>query len=157
MTGEIPEELGNLTNLRVLNLHSNKLSGDLPDLSRITGLEELYLPNNYDETVQDSGLTGTVPTWLNGMTKMRELWLWGNQLSGTIPDLSGMTSLQKLKLANNMLTGGVPDGSMLPPNVTWLIIDRQPAGRWDTGPERADEPELLWLHSNGADGFDPGG
>ena len=57
LNGEIPEELGILTNLRVLNLHSNRLSGDIPDLSRITGLEELYLPNNYDQTVQDSGLT----------------------------------------------------------------------------------------------------
>ena len=157
LTGEIPEELGNLTNLRVLNLHSNKLSGDLPDLSRITGLEELYLPNNYDETVQDSGLTGTVPTWLNGMTKMRELWLWGNQLSGTIPDLSGMTSLQKLKLANNMLTGGVPDGSMLPPNVTWLIIDRNPLGGGIPDLSELTSLRLLWLHSNGLTGSIPAG
>ena len=157
LAGEIPEELGNLTNLRVLNLHSNKLSGDLPDLSRITGLEELYLPNNYDETVQDSGLTGTVPTWLNGMTKMRELWLWGNQLSGTIPDLSGMTSLQKLKLANNMLTGGVPDGSMLPPNVTWLIIDRNPLGGGIPDLSELTSLKLLWLHSNGLTGSIPAG
>ena len=157
LTGEIPEELGNLTNLRVLNLHSNKLSGDLPDLSRITGLEELYLPNNYDETVQDSGLTGTVPTWLNGMTKMRELWLWGNQLSGTIPDLSGMTSLQKLKLANNMLTGGVPDGSMLPPNVTWLIIDSNPLGGGIPDLSELTSLRLLWLHSNGLTGSIPAG
>ena len=157
LTGEIPEELGNLTNLRVLNLHSNKLSGDLPDLSRITGLEELYLPNNYDETVQDSGLTGTVPTWLNGMTKMRELWLWGNQLSGTIPDLSGMTSLQKLKLANNMLTGGVPDGSMLPPNVTWLIINSNPLGGTIPDLSELTSLRLLWLHSNGLTGSIPAG
>ena len=157
LTGEIPEELGNLTNLRVLNLHSNKLSGDLPDLSRITGLEELYLPNNYDETVQDSGLTGTVPTWLNGMTKMRELWLWGNQLSGTIPDLSGMTSLQKLKLANNMLTGGVPDGSMLPPNVTWLIINSNPLGGTIPDLSELTSLRLLWLHTNMLEGQIPAG
>ncbi len=157
LTGEIPGELGNLTNLRVLNLHSNKLSGDIPDLSRITGLEELYLPNNYDETVQDSGLTGPVPSWLNGMTNMRELWLWGNSLTGSIPDLSGMTSLQKLKLANNMLTGGVPDGSMLPPNVTWLIIDRNPLGGTIPDLSELTRLRLLWLHSNQLTGSIPSG
>ena len=157
LTGEIPEELGSLTNLRVLNLHSNKLSGDIPDLSSITGLKELYLPNNYDETVEGSGLTGPVPTWLNGMTNMRELWLWGNQLSGTIPDLSGMTSLQKLKLANNMLTGGVPDGSMLPPNMTWLIIDRNPLGGSLPDLSELTSLRLLWLHSNGLTGSIPAG
>ena len=44
------------------NLHSNKLSGGIPNLSRLTGLEELYLPNNK--------LAGPVPSWLNGMTNM---------------------------------------------------------------------------------------
>ena len=100
MTGPITSELGILTNLRVLNLHSNRLTGTIPDLSDIAVLEELYLPNN--------DLTGSVPAWLNGMIKMRELWLWGNELSGAIPDLSGMKSLQKLKLAKNNLTGGIP-------------------------------------------------
>ena len=84
LTGEIPDELGNLRNLKVLNLHSNSLSGDIPDLSRIAGLEELYLPNNADHDVDDTkvggtGLTGQIPAWLNGMTNMRELWLWGNR------------------------------------------------------------------------------
>ena len=51
LTGEIPDELGNLRNLKVLNLHSNNLRGDIPDLSRIAGLEELYLPNNADHDV----------------------------------------------------------------------------------------------------------
>ena len=157
LNGEIPEELGILTNLRVLNLHSNRLSGDIPDLSRITGLEELYLPNNYDQTVQDSGLTGPVPKWLNGMTNIRELWLWGNRLTGSIPDLSGMTSLQKLKLANNDLTGGVPGTSELPPNMTWLIIDRNPLG--GTIPDLSDltRLRLLWLHSNELEGSIPAG
>ena len=37
------------------------------------------------------------------MTNLTNLWLWGNQLTGGIPDLSGLTSLDKLKLANNDL------------------------------------------------------
>ncbi len=162
LTGEIPDELGNLRNLKVLNLHSNSLSGDIPDLSRIAGLEELYLPNNADYDADDSkvpgtGLTGEIPTWLNGMTNMRQLWLWGNSLSGTVPNLSGMTSLDKLKLANNDLTGGVPEASELPPTMTWLIIDRNPFGGTIPDLSGLSRLKLLWLHSNQLTGSVPAG
>ena len=156
LTGSVPAELGNLDRLTYLNLHSNNLSGSIPDLSK-TMLEELYLANNYDEMVEGSGLTGPVPTWLNGMTNMRESWLWGNKLSGTIPDLSGMTSLQKLKLAKNNLTGGIPVwlGSMS--NLKWLIIDTNPLG--GTIPDLSGMTSLthLWLHSNELTGSVPSG
>ncbi len=162
LTGEIPDELDDLSNLRVLNLHSNSLSGGIPDLSGMTSLEELYLPNNADynedgSKVEGSGLTGEIPAWLNGMTNMRELWLWGNSLSGSIPDLSGMTSLRKLKLANNNLTGGVPEGSMLPPNMTWLIIDRNPLGGTIPVLSSLSRLRLLWLHTNMLEGMIPAG
>ena len=162
LTGSMPASLGNLTNLIYLNLHSNDLSGGIPDLSRITGLEELYLARNADHDedgnkVQGTGLTGRIPTWLNDMTDMRELWLWGNSLSGSIPDLSGMTSLKRLKLANNRLTGGVPEASRLPPNMTWLIIDRNPLGGGVPDLSSLTSLKLLWLHSNGLTGAVPTG
>ena len=162
LTGSIPALLGNLSNLTYLNLHSNDLSGGFPDLSRISGLEELYLANNADynedgSKVQDSGLTGGIPTWLNDMTDMRELWLWGNSLSGSIPDLSGMTSLKRLKLANNRLMGGVPEASRLPPNMTWLIIDRNPLGGGVPDLSSLSSLRLLWLHSNRLTGAIPTG
>ncbi len=162
LTGSIPALLGNLSNLTYLNLHSNDLSGGFPDLSRISGLAELYLANNADynedgSKVQDSGLTGGIPTWLNDMTDMRELWLWGNSLSGSIPDLSGMTSLERLKLANNRLMGGVPEASRLPPNMTWLIIDRNPLGGEVPDLSSLSSLRLLWLHSNRLTGAIPTG
>ena len=162
LSGEIPDALGNLGNLRVLNLHSNSHTGAVPDLRRIAGLEELYLANNADynadgSKVRNSGLTGRIPTWLNGMTNMEELWLWGNSLTGTVPNLSGMTSLQKLKLAGNDLTGGVPAGDMLPPNVTWLIIDSNPFGGPIPDLSSLSRLRLLWLHNNGLTGEIPAG
>ena len=162
LTGGIPSELGYLSNLRVLNLHSNSHSGSIPDLSGMSSLEELYLPNNADynadgSKVQGTGLTGGIPAWLNGMTNMRELWFWGNSLTGSIPDLSGMSSLQKLKLANNNLTGGVPAASMLPPNMTWLIIDRNPLGGTIPDLSSLTRLKLLWLHSSDLTGNIPAG
>ena len=164
LSGEIPDALGNLRNLRLLNLHSNSHTGAVPDLRRITGLEELYLANNADYVTNDdgkkvkiegTGLTGQIPTWLNGMTNMEELWLWGNSLTGTVPNLSGMTSLDKLKLANNNLTGGVPQASTLPPNMTWLIIDRNPFGGTIPNLSSLSRLRLLWLHSNELTGSVP--
>ena len=166
LSGEIPDALGNLRNLRLLNLHSNSHTGAVPDLRRITGLEELYLANNADYVTNDdgkkvkiegTGLTGEIPTWLNGMTNMEELWLWGNSLTGTVPNLSGMTSLDKLKLANNNLTGGVPQASTLPPNMTWLIIDRNPFGGTIPNLSSLSRLRLLWLHSNQLTGSVPAG
>ncbi len=166
LSGEIPDALGNLRNLRLLNLHSNSHTGAVPDLRGIAGLEELYLANNADYVTNDdgkkvkiegTGLTGQIPTWLNGMTNMEELWLWGNSLTGTVPNLSGMTSLDKLKLANNNLTGGIPQASTLPPNMTWLIIDRNPFRGTIPNLSSLSRLRLLWLHSSRLTGTVPAG
>ena len=41
--------------LTVLNLHSNSLSGEIPDLSGATMLEELYLATHNDKKVKVDG------------------------------------------------------------------------------------------------------
>ena len=47
LSGEIPPELGNLSNLRWLHLYSNQLSGDIPsELGNLSNLESLLLSNN---------------------------------------------------------------------------------------------------------------
>lgn len=47
LTGSIPPELGNLTNLRTLFLHRNMLSGAIPlELAKLTLLETLALSGN---------------------------------------------------------------------------------------------------------------
>ena len=163
LTGSIPASLNRLSNLTVLNLHSNRLNGEIPDLSR-TVLQELYLTNNVrwnrDEDgerisrVQGTGLSGGVPAWLNNMTDLRELWLWGNNLEGTMPDLSGMTSLDKLKLNGNTGLRGIT-AAKLPSGLRWLI-----AGETDVG---ATAPDLsgmtsmttLWLNKTGLSGAIP--
>jgi len=47
LTGSIPKEIGNLTDLQGLSLHSNSLSGDIPiELCKLTNLHILYLTGN---------------------------------------------------------------------------------------------------------------
>ena len=57
------------------------MSGEIPDLSRLTDLRELDISQNR--------LTGTIPASLGGLTTLTGLSLWGNQLTGEIPAALG--------------------------------------------------------------------
>ena len=162
LTGTLPAELGNLRYLEVLNLHSNMLNGPIPNLSR-TALRELYLTNNVrwnrdangerTTRVTGTGLSGSVPAWLNTMTNLRELWLWGNNLTGTLPDLSRMRSLDKLKLNGNDVSG--IEAAKLPSGLRWLIISETAIG--STAPDLSSLTNVttLWMSRNGLTGRVP--
>ena len=102
MTGEIPPELGGLSNLTRLRLHGNQLTGEIPpDLGGLANLTRLFLADN--------GLTGEIPPELGGLSNLTHLILDGNQLTGEIPpELGGLSNLQRLYLSDNRLTGCVP-------------------------------------------------
>ena len=102
LTGGIPAELGNLTNLEGLWLQRNQLTGEIPgELGNLTNLERLYLTNTQ--------LTGEIPAELGNLTNLTQLFLHNNQLSGEIPaELGNLTNLEWLYLFNNQLTGEIP-------------------------------------------------
>ena len=102
LSGTIPTELGELTNLQTLALDTNKLTGEIPtELGELTKLQTLALSVNE--------LSGEIPTELEELTKLRILALDTNNLSGEIPpELGSLTNLERLYLHNNMLTGGIP-------------------------------------------------
>ena len=102
LSGTIPVELGNLTNLQRLSLWNNELSGTIPvELGNLTNLQRLSLWNNE--------LSGTIPVELGNLTSLRSLYLWSNELSGAIPaELGNLTSLQQLYLNQNELSGPLP-------------------------------------------------
>ncbi len=99
LTGSIPPELGNLTNLQTLSLINNQLTGSIPtSLGNLTNLQRLYLSNNQ--------LTGPIPASLGNLTKLQRLSLRNNQLTGSIPaSLGNLTNLRALYLSGNRLTG----------------------------------------------------
>ena len=102
LSGEIPEELGDLASLRYLSLSNNALSGEIPaELGGLTNLQDLYLFQNQ--------LSGEIPAELGSLTNLRNLYLSQNQLSGEIPEeLGDLTNLQQLSLSNNALSGEIP-------------------------------------------------
>ena len=102
LNGNIPPELGNLTNLDYLNFRINHLSGNIPpELAKLTNLIFLNLRNNQ--------LTGSIPAELSSLTGLQYLFLFNNQLSGNIPqELGNLTHLIVLSSFNNQLSGSIP-------------------------------------------------
>ena len=102
LIGEIPAELGDLTNLIALRLYSNSLSGEIPvELGGLANLEELSLRGN--------ALTGKIPAELGDLTNLISLRLYSNSLTGEIPTALGkLANLQELILSRNALTGEIP-------------------------------------------------
>nr|AMM42960.1 LRR-RLK [Vernicia montana] len=102
ISGEIPAELGKLTQLGVLTLDSNDLSGMIPiELENLSMLFMLNLSNNH--------LTGAVPQSLGNLSNLESLDLSDNKLSGNIPEeLENCEKLSSLDLSHNNLSGEIP-------------------------------------------------
>ena len=104
LTGAIPAELGKLSNLQRLNLRSNSLSGAIPaELGQLSNLESLDLHYN--------SLSGAIPAELGQLSNLKWLELYGNSLSGAIPaELGQLSNLESLSLDSNHLSGCIPEG-----------------------------------------------
>ena len=102
LSGGIPEELGNLTSLAVLHLHNNQISGEIPaELGNLLNLRSLELMGNR--------LSGEIPAELGNLTSLARLYLGYNQLSGEIPaELGNLVNLRSLQLMGNRLSGEIP-------------------------------------------------
>ena len=57
----------------------------------------------------DNDLSGPIPPSLGNLTSLEGMWLYDNRLSGAIPsDLGDLSSLRTLNLSTNGLTGSIP-------------------------------------------------
>ncbi|MDE0356912.1 MAG: M66 family metalloprotease [Gammaproteobacteria bacterium] len=118
LSGTLPPELGDLTQLRRLVLDDNELTGPIPpELGKLSRLTRLDLSWN--------GLSGTIPAELAALPLLDSLELWRNELSGSIPvELSSMRSLRRLSLAWNQLSGPVPPELGRLGNLTDMTLSR---------------------------------
>ena len=102
LSGEIPAELGSLSNLINLTLSVNDLSGEIPaELDSLSNLEFLLLDGN--------DLSGEIPAELGSLSNLEFLDLSFNDLSGEIPaELGSLSNLIDLYLKDTDLSGCVP-------------------------------------------------
>jgi len=99
LSGPIPSELGQLSNLKVLDLCRNEFEGPIPvELGRLSNLRQLFLANNQ--------LAGSIPKELGQLVKLTRLNLSDNSLTGSIPfELGQLSNLIHLWLGSNQLAG----------------------------------------------------
>ncbi|KAL3895396.1 MAG: hypothetical protein SGCHY_004724, partial [Lobulomycetales sp.] len=108
LSGQLPETLGDLSMLRVLNLAGNSFDARIPDsISRLENLTLLIL--------DDNELEGSLP-FLGNMSHLAHLNVSNNRLGGSIPaELGGLSNLTSLDLSNNQFSGNLWAGiSSLP-------------------------------------------
>ena len=130
LIGTIPPMLCSLADLQVLDLGYNRLKGTIPaELGKLAELRVLrldgqspfnqYVFSGHEEEERlancqdDCYLHGEIPPQLGQLTKLEDLTLSDNRLSGTIPaGLGGLltvrSQLQTLDLSHNQLTGAIP-------------------------------------------------
>ncbi|KAL0390854.1 UNVERIFIED_CONTAM: putative kinase-like protein TMKL1 [Sesamum calycinum] len=107
LSGTLPKEIGELTNLQSLYLGVNSLSGPIPlELGYSSSLSDIDLSHNL--------LKGSLPTSIwNLCDRLVSLRLHGNSVSGSLPEpaLPDATckNLQVLDLGQNGFTGNFPE------------------------------------------------
>ena len=127
LSGRIPPELGDLSELRSLHLYGNELSGEVPpELGRLTMLETLDLGDNeltgvippelgrlaalVSLDLSFNQLTGPLPAQIGDLKQLEWLVIADNELTGDIsPTLAGLTDLNYLSIYGNRLSGCIPD------------------------------------------------
>ncbi|KAL4559681.1 hypothetical protein LXL04_031824 [Taraxacum kok-saghyz] len=106
LSGNVPEEIGNLTKLRELYLGNNRFFGGIPSsIVNMKGLELFDLSDNL--------FSMKIPSDIGRLSNMVKLDLSKNQFTGPIPSsFQNLTKLETLRVEENKLSGVIP---------TWLF------------------------------------
>ena len=114
--GTISGALGRLQHLKVLDLESNQLQGNIPwELENCTRLVTLNL--------MDNQLSGQIPAGLGNLSSLAEVKLAKNALRGKIPSaVAACANLSVFNVSANYLSGTVPAALCKNPKLRELYI-----------------------------------
>ena len=122
LIGDLPPQTGYLTNLEVLNLWSNHLTGIPEEIGNLAHLRRLWLGGNEltsipseighltDLRVLDLALNSisSLPPEIGQLGQLQTLNLFQNQISSISPEIFDLTNLEDLDISGNQLEGPIP-------------------------------------------------
>ncbi|KAH7284576.1 hypothetical protein KP509_34G060700 [Ceratopteris richardii] len=113
ITGSIPPAIGRLRNLVQLSLSGNKLTGVLdPSFGNLSSLDRFQIDEN--------NISGPIPSSFQFLDNLLHFHMNNNSLNGSIPpELGRLPRLAHLMLDNNQLSGEIP-GELS--NISRLLI-----------------------------------
>lgn len=146
--GEIPTEIGNLLQLKILDIRENNLRGQLTSfIGNFSALQVL--------DVRTNNLTGTIPYSLGQLKSLSFLGLRSNDFFGIIPpSIFNISSLIVLSLGFNRLHGTLPSniGNNLPKLKFLYLYDNNFNGPVPRSLSNASNLEHLTLSGNNFSG-----
>ncbi|XP_022887183.1 receptor-like kinase TMK4 [Olea europaea var. sylvestris] len=175
LSGTLPSELNQLSQLKSISLQRNSLSGTLPSFSNMSSLEEIHLDSNNFDSIPSNFLMGLtnlqyftlndnknlrpweIPVHLTDSTKLVWFYASNASLTGVIPDFfSAFSNFQSLRLSYNNLTGSLP-ASFGGSDIQNLWLNDQNLGLSGTIDVLSSMTQLsqVWLHDNAFTGRIP--
>lgn len=168
ISGTLPSELNQLSQLKTLALQKNSLSGALPSFANMTSLESIYLDFNSFSSIPTDFLLGCtnlktlsisennnlapwqIPLYLSEITNLQSFFASNASIVGVIPDFfESFPNLQNLRLSYNNLTGTLPQ-SFGGSELQNLWLNNQAQGL--SGPidvlSAMIQLSQVWLHAN---------
>lgn len=108
-SASIPTDVSKLSQLKTIFLHENVFTGVIPELGKLTNLGTSFVSDairvrdmislshdNAEEiNMNQNELSGSIPSGIEKLTRLRGLHLWSNFLNSSIPDVSRLTNLGK--------------------------------------------------------------
>ncbi|KAF7033584.1 hypothetical protein CFC21_044668 [Triticum aestivum] len=115
-TGQIPPSIGNLNKLTSLTISACGFSGAVPSsIANLTKLRSMEISEN--------SLSGQIPTYIGHLSQLMLLTFAGCRFSGKIPSvITNLTQLIYVDLSENNLRGEIPTSLFASPAMFWLDL-----------------------------------
>ncbi|XP_058071782.1 probable LRR receptor-like serine/threonine-protein kinase At1g56140 isoform X6 [Magnolia sinica] len=143
----IPEAIGKLTHLTVLNLRGNYLTGPLPSsIGNLRAMQDLNLNTNL--------LSGSIPKELGNLRNLTSLSLGTNSFNGSLPpEMGNLVNLQGLFLDSIGVSGPIPStfANLVNLETLW-VFDNEHTGTIPDFIGNWSKLKFLYLHGNAFQG-----